>query len=372
MWVMENTIQKTLKQSKRDISYDVIRIVALLMIVMVHVSAYMVIFFPETGRPEWTVGNIFNGLARAGVPMFVLLSGALLLREDKPFDTKKFYRKSLLTMALLAAGWMLAYGVFYAVILPACEGKPILFSAFIDFLLSFKGSEYPHLWYMLMVVGMYLGIPILRLFVKRENKKYIVGIIVAAVIVQFAATTLNLLTLKSDTTVTGFLGKLHLEPLTGFLGLLLIGWYLNEYTLKKKTKIILYAAGALSLIGSTLAVHFAIDIVPNIRDFVYSELSLPALIYGVALFVFIQSLLKNKTAKRSLLASAADSTFGIYLFHVIPLEIFVRFILPYGRVQQIGPLAYILILYAFTLLISFVVVKSVGAIKGVRRIFYNR
>lgn len=369
---MKGTIQKSLSPSKRAISYDVIRIIALLMIVMVHVSAYMVIFFPDTAKLEWTVGNLFNGLARAGVPMFLLLSGALLLREDKPFNTKKFYRKSLLTMALLTVGWLLTYGVFYAVILPACEGKPILFSSFIDFILRFKGSEYPHLWYMLMVVGMYLGIPILRLFVKRENKKYIVGIIIAAVIVQFAATTLNLLTLNSDISVTGFLGKLHLEPLTGFLGLLLIGWYLNEYTLKKRTRILLYIAGIASLIGSTVAVHFAINSVPSIRDFVYSELSLPALIYGVALFVFIQTLLKNKTAKRSLPATLADSTFGIYLFHVIPLEVFVRFILPYEKVTHIGPLAYILILFAFTLLVSFAVVVAIGAIKGVRRIFYNK
>lgn len=353
-------------------SYDVIRIVALLMIVMVHVSAYMVIFFPDTANVEWTVGNIFNGLARAGVPMFVLLSGALLLREDKPFDTAKFYRKSLLTMVLLAAGWMVAYGIFYAVILPLAEGTQVSVSAFVGFLLKFKGSEYPHLWYMLMVVGMYLAIPVLRLFVKRENKKYIVGIIVAALVVQFAATGANILTLNSDVTVTGLLGKLHLEPLTGFLGYLLIGWYLNEYRLKKGTEIILYTLGFLSLAGSTATVYFGIDAVPNIRDFTYSELSLPALLYGVSLFVFLQSIFRDRVAKGSGLAATADATFGVYLFHVVPLEVFVRLILPYDRIRQIGPLAYIIMLYAFTLIVSFAVVKVVGMIKGVRRIFYNR
>lgn len=59
------------------------------------------------------------------------------------------------------------------------EGRTVNPADFIGFIIRFQGSEYPHLWYMLMLLGMYLMIPVLRLFVKRENKKYIAGIIIA-------------------------------------------------------------------------------------------------------------------------------------------------------------------------------------------------
>lgn len=355
---------------KRYLSYDVIRIVALCMIVMVHVSAYMVIFFPATDKIEWTVGNIFNGLSRAGVPMFILLSGALLLNEDKSMDTKKFYKKNLLTMVFLAVGWVLAYGLFYAVLLPLIEGNPVYLNNFIDFLISFKGSEYPHLWYMLMVIGLYLMIPVLRLFVKRENKKYILGIIISAVIVQFGARTADFFTISSDMAVSTFLTKFHLEPVTGFVGYLLIGWYFNEYTLKKGTRIVLYILGIAAFVISTLVVYFNITAIPQIRDYMYSELSLMALIYGCALFVFIQSLCAGKKTNSRLIAVMSDCTFGVYLFHVVVLEIFVRIILPYESFGLGKPLAYIAILYFVTLIVPFVVVKLTGHIKGVRKIFF--
>lgn len=369
--MLQNT-QKIKEQSKRLMSYDIIRILALLMIVMVHVSAYMVIFFPNTGNIEWTVGNIFNGISRAGVPMFVLLSGALILNEDKPFDTKRFYKKNLLTMIVLSIGWIVTYGLFYAVLLPVMQGMPVEPMNFLGFLTHFKGSEYPHLWYMLMVVGMYLMIPVLRLFVKRENKKYIVGIIVAAVIVQFGARTADFFTVNSSMAVSAFISKLHLEPLTGFIGYLLIGWYLNEYTLKKRSRIALYALGAAVLVISTLVVYSSIDEIPTIRDYMYSELSLMALVYGVALFVFIQSVCGEKRTTNRLLAQTSDCTFGVYLFHVAVLEIFVKLILPYESFGLGKPLAYIMILYLVTLVVSFAVVKLTGYVKGVRRIFFVR
>lgn len=355
---------------KRYLSYDIVRIVALLMIVMVHVSAYIVIFFPDTDKVEWLVGNIFNGISRAGVPLFILLSGALLLSEDRHMDARIFYKKNLFTMTLLAAGWMIAYGLFYAVILPLMEGNPVHMMNFWGFIIEFQGTEYPHLWYMLMVIGLYLMIPVLRLFVKRENKKYVQGLIIAAVIVQFAARTADFFTVNCDVGVSTFLAKLHMEPITGFIGYLLIGWYLNEYTLKKQSRILLYVLGAAAVVISTLVVYRTIVEIPEIRDYMYSELSLMAFVYGVALFVLIQSLCKEKTTRCRLITTMSDCTFGVYLFHIVILEIFVKLLLPYESFGYGKPLVYIGILYFVTLLISFAVVKLIGHVKGARRIFF--
>ena len=281
----------------RNMSYDVIRIVALMMIVMVHVSAYMVIFFPNTSEPEWLVGNLFNGLVRAGVPMFVMLSGALLLKEDKAFDTKLFYKRNLLTMVFITVVWLVIYGLFYSFILPALEGKPIEMMDFLLFLFTFKGANYSHLWYMFMVIGMYVMIPVLRLFVKRENKQYIMGIIVASLIFQYGTTTLDFFTRNFYISFGDLLGKFYMQPATGFIGLLLLGWYLGEYMPQKRTRIILYFAGLAMLIASTLSVYFKIDDVPNIRDYMYEALTLPAFVYSAALFVFLKLLFCEKIHK---------------------------------------------------------------------------
>jgi len=62
------------------------------MVVMIHVSAYVVTYFTETDNATFVIGNIFNALGRAGTPMFMMLTGALLLDEKREKPTRVFYR----------------------------------------------------------------------------------------------------------------------------------------------------------------------------------------------------------------------------------------------------------------------------------------
>ena len=77
---------------KRLLSYDAVRVVAVMMIVMIHVSAYVVQYDKDPASLTFAVGNVFNGLSRAGTPMFMMLTGALLLDEKREKPTRVFYR----------------------------------------------------------------------------------------------------------------------------------------------------------------------------------------------------------------------------------------------------------------------------------------
>ncbi len=132
------------------------------------------------------------------------------------------------------------------------------------------------------------------------------------------------------------------------------------------------AVGLLSAAIGTYLVYSMIDVVPNIRDYMFEAWTLPAFIYAAGLFALMQLLFTGKTAKGKVLTTLSDCSFGTYLIHVAVMEIFVRFILPYEEFGVGKPLVYILILFAFTLLISFGIVFLVGRIKGVRKIFFNR
>ena len=188
-------------QRQRYLRYDVIRITALFMIVMVHVSAYMVIFYPDTSDLAFKVGNVLNGLSRAGTPLYLMLSGALLLNENHSFQASKFYKKSLLRICLLLLFWLLFYASWRAFILPSLAGKPVDFRLFVSYLLKLEGL-YPHLWYLFMLIGAYLAIPVLRLFVKRENRSYVLGMIIVSVVVQFTVQTAGVFTRELDFTVS--------------------------------------------------------------------------------------------------------------------------------------------------------------------------
>ena len=155
---------------QRLLKYDVIRITALFMIVMIHVSAYMVIFYPDTSGSAFRVGNVFNGLGRAGTPLFLMLTGALLLNEDHPFQAGQFYKRALLRICLLLLFWLLFYASWRSFILPVLQGQPVNTRLFSAYLLKLEGL-YPHLWYMFMLIGAYLAVPVLiAVFEDLKNK----------------------------------------------------------------------------------------------------------------------------------------------------------------------------------------------------------
>ncbi len=354
---------------QRLLKYDVIRITALFMIVMIHVSAYMVIFWPETPGAAFHIGNVFNGLGRAGTPLFLMLSGALLLNEDYQIQAKSFYKKSLLRVCLLLLFWLLFYASWRAFLLNAIMGKPLDPELFGKYLLKLEGL-YPHLWYMFMLVGAYLAIPVLRLFVKRENRSYVLGIIIVAVVAQFVVQTAGVFTRDMDFTVSDFATKFHLEYATGYIPYLLTGWYLDNFPPTGKKKAALWGLGAVALLVIILLVQFCIDAVPDIRDYIVEMNTLPAYLYGVGLFSLISAVSGNKNCDNAVVQGLSKAAFGIYIIHVVFLDIFTNIVLSYSAFGEHLPGLYLLILYGLTFGCSLVVVCLIAKIKGVRKLFY--
>ena len=73
---------------KRNDSLDVIRIAAVFAVVMTHCTApFVTNFQPDTAEFLW--GNLLDSISRAGVPLFLMISGALFLDERR--ETNRNY-----------------------------------------------------------------------------------------------------------------------------------------------------------------------------------------------------------------------------------------------------------------------------------------
>ena len=351
---------------QRALKFDVIRITAICMVLFVHVTVVLVLFYKDA---TFTVANLFNGLGRAGVPMFLLLSGALLLDENRPFDAKKFYRTAFLSIVLLLIGWLLFYASWRAFLLPLLRGKATDPNLFVTYLLTLKGM-YPHLWYLFMLVGAYLAVPFLRLFVKKENQPYILGFILLSVAVGFGGTTFGVFTRDADVTVGAILTKFHLEYATGYIPYLLIGWYLNAFPPKKAIRFVLYGLGLAAVLTCILGVQAWVKDIPGIRDYLVEATTLPALLYGVGLFTLISAICGDRPTKSPVIRELSRASFGVYILHVVVLDVLVNILLPYKTFGEQHPLWYILTLFALTAIGCLVVILPLSRVKGVRKIFH--
>ena len=112
----------------------------------------------------WTV-NVYGAIGHLGVPLFVLLSGALLLdssKADEPLGV--FFKKRFRRIGLPVIFWSIAYFAwdFYV------HGKPLSVDNIVQGVFS---GAYVHLWFLYLLIGLYLITPVLRVLVKHLDMK---------------------------------------------------------------------------------------------------------------------------------------------------------------------------------------------------------
>lgn len=95
---------------------------------------------------------------RLGVPLFLMASGWLLLDRDYPPEkAAAFYRRSWLPLLAVTELWNL----FYLLFLALAQHTPFSLQDVVIQLLFLRDSPMSHMWYMSMILGWYLLIPLL-------------------------------------------------------------------------------------------------------------------------------------------------------------------------------------------------------------------
>ena len=78
----------------RIVWIDLIKVIATFSVIILHSSSGVVNQFLSIDRAIWNIANIYDSMTRMSVPLFFMLSGALLLNQrDEPlrlFFLKRF------------------------------------------------------------------------------------------------------------------------------------------------------------------------------------------------------------------------------------------------------------------------------------------
>jgi len=131
--------------------------VAIALVVLLHTAGVVANPGPGAGLAAFWAGNIYDSLARCGVPLFVLLTGWLLLAPERAGEPLgRFFRRRLDRVALPLVTWSLIAWVWVAV----RDQHAIAWSRFWREMLA--GPVFYHLWYVYVLLGLYLAIPLLR------------------------------------------------------------------------------------------------------------------------------------------------------------------------------------------------------------------
>jgi surface polysaccharide O-acyltransferase-like enzyme len=154
------------QNSSSVIPVDLIRVVGILAVIICHASVYAInspMFNPTV--LQWCMVNVYQSIGHLGVPLFIMLTGALLLAPSKKDENmSSFFKKRFSRVGLPFLFWGFAYFIwdFYV------ENYPVT-SAFI--ISGILRGPYIIFWYLYMLVGLYLLTPMLRVMVAHFTEK---------------------------------------------------------------------------------------------------------------------------------------------------------------------------------------------------------
>jgi len=165
--LIEDINKNTSKEPKRYFGIDLIRVLACFLVIEIH-SGQLYYIDSEGGliksdKNIWP--GIFNSLATVCVPLFVMISGYLLLPMKTDYST---FLKKRFTRILFP---YIAFNIFYNIYF-YLRGFFDLKTMLLNIPKMFINFSIGHLWYIYMIIGVYLYVPIITPWIKTAEKKH--------------------------------------------------------------------------------------------------------------------------------------------------------------------------------------------------------
>lgn len=221
----------------KQLYLEVLRCIALLFVVTIHVVAIPIqnwsvnqgIWYPAYAI-TYIVGNF-------GVPLFLMISGSLLLDPKRDISLEKLYKKMIPRILLP----LLFFGYSFALMEIFFDTHRITSSMFMEGALRVLNKQsWGHLWYLYLLIGIYLVLPIIRMTLDKISDKQLEYLMVILCFLGFMIPTIN--------AVFGTTISLEQPKPLCHLTCFIMGYVLSRYYTSEEFKKYLYLSGSISLV----------------------------------------------------------------------------------------------------------------------------
>ncbi|RZK59727.1 MAG: hypothetical protein EOO91_04140 [Pedobacter sp.] len=302
-------------QQREDTTWlDNLRVVATISVIFLHVAAPFLYKFERISDFNWWTANVYDSLVRFCVPIFVMITGALLLPKD--YQLNDYLKKRVTRIIFPFLFWISIYLIHVLGTLK--NGFKLPFWEMINIgstKIAYKTTY--HFWYIYMIIGIYLFIPILSKWIRKATEKEILYFLVLWVITIIIANPL----------FSKYIPDFNLKYFSGFVGYIVLGYYLSIRNFEKVKHIriisfLIFLTGVLLTVFGTYFLskyndRFTIDL--------YTYFSPNVVIAAIGLFLFFKhSYLVNPQLK-AIRKFINKHSFGIYFVHILVLYYMSRF-----------------------------------------------
>jgi surface polysaccharide O-acyltransferase-like enzyme len=281
------------------------------MVVLLHCSSFPYKIDGEitsTVIANWFASDTLGAIGYLGVPLFIILSGALLLNPSKAEEPLRvYYKKRFMRVGLPMIFWTLLYFIWSFNV----RGKPFTEFNVEQGLLT---GAYPLMWFLYLIVGLYLVTPILRVLVAHiDSKKFTL-----LLFLWFAGTVIT----PIIHTFTDFAFNPLSFVVLDWLGYFLLGVYLLNAKVRSTFAYLgLFGGVAVAVAGAWL---LTATMGEAYTGFFHADLGFNMIIASASLFIlltrFPQVKIENHVNLNNTIHWIGQNTLPIYLIHIMVLE----------------------------------------------------
>lgn len=300
----------SIKEKKTYI--ESLRILATFAVVMIHICMTEVVNYSidEIGIVNYIFYSIGYGLVRWAVPIFIMITGSLLLPQNKKLSEAKviqYIKRMVITLLLFGT----AYACIEIVFTDGLSKWYLLIPKALLRVLEMKSWD--HLWYLYLLIGLYIMTPFTKAALEKLDSKTLYHLIIVLYFINYIIPTVN--------TIFGLSISKFWIAANGYYLYYLIGFYLtlpeNMFVMNKK---VLYIAGVISMliicIWDGIKIWFMGDYSHWIRE---ANCLIPFI--AVAIFVYFKSNEPINWSTGKIGSSISRCSFGIYLLHPFYINI---------------------------------------------------
>ena len=365
--------KSTLKQ-KRIYWLDVARVFAIISISCNHAihrafieldTVHDVYLLSKMIAIFYAITEVFS---RIGVPVFLMISGVLLLNKkmDNKEDVGRFYKHNLRGLFITSEIWFFIM-FWYRTVLHSnhilSEGGVIYaIRRCVETMLFIDPETMGNMWYIPMILCVYMVIPALNLFLRRMEGKFILIPLIIAFISGMVIPNLNRIFMLYgiDTEIEFTLRIANLFSM--YLIYVIIGYYLNKGLLSKIPSWVICAVGVIAF-AACIGYQYWEFSFENGDVMDYNLALLPIL--AACVFELIKRIWQNKKSKAAVTYISRIS-FGIFFVHICIMVAMngARFISAWGYPARF------IVLEAVSFIGSVIVIALLSGIKLCRKYLF--
>ncbi len=281
------------------------RILAVIMVVLIHTVAGSVIK-TSIGSNMWWGAVLLDSAASWAVPVFVMMSGALLLAPGRWSGASKFYQRRAVKIGVPTVAWIAIYISYRLFYLDEDFG--------VTGALKFTLAGYPakHLFYLFVILGLYAITPLLRILVEHMTQRQVAGLTAAWLFMSWFNAYIGItLGVPSAPNAVNFF--------IPYVGYFLAGYVLRNVVVRGLPLWLLVAGIAATIVGEAVEAFYLRSLTPLYK---FSALTIVMSLMAFVVLLQLGRIASERGYTGRVAKVFAAAAFGVYLVHPIVTAVF--------------------------------------------------